>query len=64
MQQLKTILLAALTGFAITSKAQTAEKQSRPNIVFIYTDDQRFDALGVVQQEQGENARFPWFTTP
>jgi N-acetylglucosamine-6-sulfatase len=64
MQQLKTILLAAVTGFAITTKAQTAEKQSRPNIVFIYTDDQRFDALSVVQQEQGENARFPWFTTP
>ncbi|MCS6860973.1 MAG: sulfatase-like hydrolase/transferase [Abditibacteriales bacterium] len=36
----------------------------RPNFVFIYTDDQRWDALGVVQREQGERARFPWFKTP
>src|SRR5437870_2398608 len=36
----------------------------RPNFVFIYTDDQRWDALGVVQREQGERARFPWFQTP
>src|SRR5947208_16874526 len=36
----------------------------RPNFLFIYTDDQRWDALGVVQQEQGEKARFPWFQTP
>src|SRR5438046_9419127 len=37
---------------------------NRPNFVFIYTDDQRWDALGVVQREQGERARFPWFQTP
>src|SRR6266496_3723831 len=36
----------------------------RPNFLFIYTDDQRWDALGVVQREQGEKARFPWFQTP
>ncbi len=36
----------------------------RPNFVFIYTDDQRYDAMGVVQREQGERARFPWFQTP
>src|SRR6187402_2297760 len=36
----------------------------RPNFLFIYTDDQRYDALGVVQREQGEKARFPWFETP
>lgn len=36
----------------------------RPNFLFIYTDDQRWDALGVVQKEQGEKARFPWFQTP
>jgi arylsulfatase A-like enzyme len=32
----------------------------RPNFLFLYTDDQRWDALGVVQREQGEQARFPW----
>jgi arylsulfatase A-like enzyme len=36
----------------------------RPNFVFIYTDDQRWDALGVVQREQGEKGRFPWLETP
>lgn len=36
----------------------------RPNFLFIYTDDQRWDALGVVQREQGERARFPWLRTP
>lgn len=36
----------------------------RPNFLFIYTDDQRWDAMGVVQREQGEKARFPWFKSP
>ena len=36
----------------------------RPNFLFIYTDDQRYDALGVVQREQGDRGRFPWFQTP
>lgn len=38
--------------------------QERPNFVFIYTDDQRWDALGVVQREQGERGRFPWLESP
>ena len=37
---------------------------SRPNLVFIYCDDLRWDALGVVQREQGASARFPWIQTP
>lgn len=28
------------------------------------TDDQRWDALGIVQREQGNAGRFPWFRTP
>jgi len=36
----------------------------KPNFLFIYTDDQRWDAMGVVQREQGERARFPWFKSP
>jgi arylsulfatase A-like enzyme len=36
----------------------------RPNFLFIYTDDQRWDALGVVQREQGDKARFPWIESP
>ncbi|MCX6877831.1 MAG: sulfatase-like hydrolase/transferase [Verrucomicrobia bacterium] len=30
-----------------------------PNFLFICTDDHRWDAMGVVQREQGERARFP-----
>jgi arylsulfatase A-like enzyme len=36
----------------------------RPNFVFLFADDQRYDALGVVQAEQGDKGRFPWFPTP
>jgi arylsulfatase A-like enzyme len=36
----------------------------KPNFLFIYADDQRWDAMGVVQREQGERARFPWFKSP
>jgi arylsulfatase A-like enzyme len=36
----------------------------RPNFVFVYTDDQRWDAMSVVQREQGARARFPWLATP
>ena len=36
----------------------------KPNFVFVLTDDQRWDALSVVQHEQGDRGRFPWFQTP
>lgn len=38
--------------------------ERKPNFLFIYTDDQRWDAMSVVQREQGERARFPWLSTP
>ena len=47
---------------ACTIPAFAAER--RPNFLFIITDDQRWDAMGVVQREQGEQARFPWFESP
>ncbi|MDD2600097.1 MAG: sulfatase [Kiritimatiellae bacterium] len=37
---------------------------TRPNILFVYTDDQRYDAFSTVQLEQGAKGRFPWFKTP
>lgn len=56
--------LAALAlAFAPPAPAADAPA-NRPNFLFVYTDDQRWDALGVVQREQGERARFPWFQTP
>lgn len=36
----------------------------KPNFVFVYTDDHRWDAVGVVQKEQDKRARFPWFKSP
>lgn len=50
-------------GGTRTSTSQPA-KADVPNIVFMYADDQRWDALSVVQKEQGDRARFPWFQTP
>jgi arylsulfatase A-like enzyme len=49
---------------ADSANARPASIARRPNLLFILTDDQRWDALGVVQREQGNQARFPWFTTP
>jgi arylsulfatase A-like enzyme len=47
------LFLFAVAGSAKTSVAQADEKKqtSRPNIVFILTDDQRFDALGAMGNE-------------
>jgi arylsulfatase A-like enzyme len=52
----------ALIAFTAISSAKAADR--RPNFLFVYTDDQRWDAMSVVQQEQGDRARFPWFKTP
>ena len=55
-----TAWLLAVLAFATPLHA--AER--KPNFLFIYTDDQRWDAMGAVQREQGEKARFPWFKSP
>lgn len=59
----KNFLLLAIMFSGVGVHGQT-KTDKKPNIIFIYTDDQRFDALGVVQDEQGAKARFPWFKTP
>ncbi|MDP3069857.1 MAG: sulfatase [Opitutaceae bacterium] len=55
------LFLALLVTVVASASAATARK---PNFLFIYTDDQRWDAMSVVQREQGERARFPWFQSP
>jgi arylsulfatase A-like enzyme len=56
------LLIAAITAVLLAPGLHAAER--KPNFLFIYTDDQRWDALGVVQREQGKSARFPWMKTP
>ena len=58
-----TIALLPLT-LALTIASAAPSGAPRPNVLVILTDDQRWDALGVVQREQGERALFPWFQTP
>ena len=61
MRTLRTpsLLLLCLIFVSLT---QAADR--KPNFVYVFTDDQRWDALGVVQKEQGEKGRFPWLKTP
>jgi arylsulfatase A-like enzyme len=62
------VKIAGLFAFAVAAgvfacaPARAAER--KPNFLFVYTDDQRWDTMGVVQREQGERARFAWFETP
>ena len=51
-----------VTIIACSAPLHAAAK--KPNFIFIITDDQRWDAMGAVQKEQGERARFPWFESP
>jgi arylsulfatase A-like enzyme len=51
-------------AIALARAAPLHAADRKPNFLFIYADDQRWDAMGVVQREQGERARFPWFKSP
>lgn len=55
------LLLVLLSGY---SPGALCAGKERANIVLIVTDDQRWDELGVVQREQGNEARFPFLQTP
>ena len=55
---MKTILAV----LALATFSHAAEQ--KPNFIFVIADDQRWDAMGVVQREHGEKARYPWFETP
>ena len=56
------ITLVALALLTALASATAADR--RLNFLFVYTDDQRWDAMGVVQRELGERGRYPWFATP
>src|SRR5438132_7510841 len=54
----------ALALAALVLASPLAAAAERPNFVFMFADDQRYDAMSVVQKEQGDKGRFPWFATP
>lgn len=58
----KNLFVLIVFLFAALSLARAGER--KPNFLFVYTDDQRWDAVGVVQREMGERGRYPWFQTP
>lgn len=67
MHFLKTVscgLIALVVGSWLGLPMPAGAVERKPNFLFVYTDDQRWDAMGVVQREHGERARFPWFETP
>lgn len=57
---IKNIFIACLSLFPVMASA--AER--RPNFIFIIADDHRWDAVGCVQKEQGDQARYAWFESP
>ena len=53
---------ACIAVFMVATGSRAADR--KPNFLFVYSDDHRWDAMGVVQKEQGKQARFPWFKSP
>src|ERR1700743_1169781 len=64
----RTFLAGVMAGLWLFSSHLSSvladDAPPRPNFLFIYTDDQRFDQMSCIQQEMGDKARFPWFKTP
>ena len=58
------LLIAEPVRKRLQPQEVSVEAGGLPNFLFIYTDDERYDCLGAVQEEQGERARFPWLKTP
>ncbi len=58
---MKNPLIAPLAGLLLCT-LQAADR--KPNFIFLIADDHRWDAMGLVQKEHGDKARYPWFETP
>lgn len=58
------LLLPCVCLTAALQLPSSVAAERKPNFIYIFTDDQRWDAMGVVQREQGDRARFPWLKTP
>jgi N-acetylglucosamine-6-sulfatase len=55
-------ILNLIVALILLAAADHLAAQTRPNFIFMITDDQRADALGHVQKNLGTAGRFPWFT--
>ncbi len=61
----KILFASALSVVSVLFPSRApAAPADRPNFIFMITDDQRWDEMGCVQKELGENGLFPWFRTP
>lgn len=60
----RTFSIFLATAFLLMLSVIHAADQARPNILFIYTNDQYYGALSILQKERGEKGRFPWLKTP
>ena len=63
-QSIHRVYLALFLALFAFCSGHTSAADRKPNFLFIYTDDQRWDTMGAVQREQGERARFPWLKSP
>ena len=52
--------IGAVVGLTLLWLLLAAPASARPNFVVLLTDDQRWDAVGVVQRELGAAGRLPW----
>ncbi|TWU50982.1 Choline-sulfatase [Rubripirellula tenax] len=64
LHSLSHVVVLALTSLVLAKAAPLGASEGKPNFIFVIADDQRWDAMGVVQREHGENGRYPWFETP
>lgn len=60
----KTVKAIPISALCILMSLAAPAVESKPNFIFLIADDHRWDAMGAVQREQGERARYPWFETP
>ena len=52
--------IGGVIGIGLLWLLLAAPASARPNFVIMLTDDQRWDAVGVVQRELGAAGRLPW----
>ena len=60
----KPVLMFIVTLLALSAHAQTAPDGSRPNILFIFADDQGWNDLSVPMDDSVPGSRSDYYRTP